>query len=184
MVDDFGFAFGSPQPARLAWTALLDMPVGATSIRFGHTLVSSLTYRTPNGGVETIMRRGIGLGRNFSDYTVVYTQVSWFPIPTTVLVPELMLLRQGEGDFRQPFPPRPIENWPFIFEGVVENTVRLGVQANATAFGFLDIGGHAGVHFVSNANHISGVSDTRFVGGIQATVRWGSNIRLSSAGLN
>ncbi len=130
------------------------------------------------------MRRGVGLGRNFSDYTVVYTQVSLLPAPSTVIVPELMLLRQGEGDFREPFPELPADDTPFIFEGVVENTLRIGLRAQATAFGHFDIGGHAGVHFVSNAGHVQGASETLFVGGIRATVRWGTAVRLSAAGLH
>ncbi len=185
MVDDVGFQLGSFQPARLAWTALLDVPLGTASIRLGHTLVSSLTYRSHQGGVETFMRRGVGLGRNFSDYTVLYTQVSLLPAPSTVFMPELMLLRQGEGDFRDQFPPpSAISDWPFVFEGVVENTLRVGVRGRATALGILDVGGHAGVHFISNAGNIQGTSTTRFVGGVHARVRWGTAVRLSSAPLH
>ena len=105
-------------------------------------------------------------------------------MPSTVVVPELMLLRQGEGDFREPFPTLPAGDWPFIFEGVVENTLRIGLRAQATALGHFDIGGHAGVHFVSNAGHVPDSTSAVFVAGVRATIRWGTAVRLPTAALD
>src|SRR5207248_7242634 len=51
----YGFTLGAQGGiARYGWTAF-------------YTQVANLTYRTPNPA-EAVMRRGVGLGRNFSGY--------------------------------------------------------------------------------------------------------------------
>ncbi len=170
-VDDFGFQFGSGAPDRLAGTAIVDVPVGFdAALRASFSFVSSLAYRSARP-VETIMRRGIGLGRNFSDYTEVALQLTTMPLANFVVTPEVVLLRQGEGDFRKPFPPTPTLDQPFLFEGTIERTLRLGIGANLTSSRHIDVRGHVGVHFINNDGHVSGSTRTEAVAGIRLSIR-------------
>jgi hypothetical protein len=148
-----------PAPARGRWRAT-------------YTRVSNLAYRTPNPA-ETVMRRDVGLARNFADYDQLTLQGEWLVMPGVLIRPEATFLRQGQGDMRLPYPP--VEEYaqtPTIFAGVVERTMRAAVSGDI-AFGFgITARFNAGAHFVTNAGHVSGVSDTRFVAGIEALYRF------------
>lgn len=140
--------------------------------RATYTRVSNLAYRTPNPA-EAVMRRNVGLARNFSDYEQFMLQGEWLVLPGVLLRPEATLLRQGEGDFRLPYPP--VEEYaqtPTIFAGVVEQTIRGAVSGDvAFAFG-VTARFDAGVHFVTDVGHSTGASDTRFVASIEAIYRF------------
>ena len=80
------------------------------------------------------------------------------PLRTLVGV-EAALLRQGEGDIRKPFPPpEAYASTPLLFEGVVARTWRLGLSVASVTLAGLAIQGWAGVHFVTNADHVSGAT--------------------------
>jgi len=178
-VDDFGFQFGSIAPDRLIGSAAIDIPIThQTSARASFAFVSSLAYRASRGALETIMRRGIGLGRNFSDYTESTISLTTLPATLFTVTPEVTLLRQGEGDFRQPFPLPPAPDHPFIFEGVIEDTWRTAVRLTATLLDHLDVSGHAGVHFIRNSGHVAGEGRTVFVGGFSVHARLGRRAAL------
>jgi hypothetical protein len=143
----------------VAWTAF-------------YTAVSNLSYRT-TGPPDTYMRRGVGLGRNQSDYDQVTIRVTWTALPMTVIGPEFTLIRQGEGDFRRPFP-ADIASAPTLHEGVVERTWRAALRGDAALArgpfaGTLTFS--AGLHHVSNAAHVVGASDRRFVGSVTGQLR-------------
>jgi hypothetical protein len=149
-------ARGAAGPA--AWTAF-------------YTRVANLTYRTPNPA-EAVMRRGVGLGRNFSDYDQLTLRVSLLPVPGSLLTPEVTLLRQGEGDFRLPYPPvAAYDTTPAFLAGVVERTVRLALGARIDR-GAVSLAGDGGVHIVRNAGHVDGASRTRWVGRLELTFRY------------
>ncbi len=149
-------ARGGAGPA--AWTAF-------------YTRVANLTYRTPNPA-ETVMRRGVGLARNFSDYDQLTLRASLLPAPGTLLTPEITLLRQGQGDFRLPYPPvATYDSTPVFLSGVVERTVRLAVSYQLSA-GAWSVAGDGGVHLVRNAGHINGAQETRWVGRLELTWRY------------
>ena len=136
-----------------------------------YTRVANLTYRTPNPA-ETVESRFVGLGRNFSDYEQATLRASLLAAPGVLLSPEATLLRQGEGDFRLPYPPvAAYGTTPTIFAGVVERTVRLALGAawQRSAWGLT---GNGGVHFVTNAGHVTGVRDTQWVGRIALSYRF------------
>jgi hypothetical protein len=143
-------------------------PAGWTAF---YTRVANLTYRTPNPA-EAVMRRGVGLARNFSDYDQLTLRVSLLPAPRSLLTPELTLLRQGEGDFRLPYPPvAAYDTTPTFLAGVVERTVRLAVGYQLSA-GAWSVGGDAGVHLINNAGHINRARETRWVGRVELTWRY------------
>jgi hypothetical protein len=157
----FGLGAGAQGAAGpVAWTAC-------------YTLVSNLAYRTPNP-VEAVMRRGVGLARNFADYDQVTLRASTTLGPGILVTPEATVLRQGQGDFRLPYPPvAAYDSTPAFHAGVVERTVRLAAGARFDRPGF-SIVASGGVHLVDNAGHVAGASDTRFVGriGVAARFRW------------
>jgi hypothetical protein len=139
--------------ARFGWTAL-------------YTQVSNLTYRTPNPA-EALMRRGVGLGRNFSDYDQLTLRSSMIAGPGVLLEPEITLLRQGEGDFRSPYPTvAQFDSTPTLFAGVQERTLRLALTGRV-ARGRWVVSGDGGVHIIGNERHVSGVSKTKWVGRIE-----------------
>jgi hypothetical protein len=136
-----------------------------------YTRVANLTYRTPNPA-EAVMRRGVGLARNFSDYDQLTLRAGAILGPGILVTPEVTLLRQGEGDFRLPYPATSAyDSTPVFLAGVVERTVRLAVGGQLSA-GAWSVVGDGGVHVISNLGHVSGVNDTRWVGRLQLEWRY------------
>ncbi len=166
------------EPPSFAITAAAATFAGPLAIRLGYTVVSNLMYRTPDPtespltAVNTARSRiGTGLGRNYSDYDQVTLRLGLMPVMGVHLEPELTLLRQGEGDFRLPFPaPAEYATTPTLFAGVVERTVRAAVRAHVRLPLDLPVeitaDGDAGVHWVRNAGNVDGASETEFVGSV------------------
>jgi len=174
-----GFLSGGccdPFPSRLGATALMDVPVGGgRTFRIWTTAVTGYTYRAPEGLDNSIMLRGIGLGRNFADNWETGIRCSFIPSPMITVSPEIVYLEQGQGDFRLPTPPLPVTA-PIIFEGTVERTLRFGVLAHAQLGRWLDLDLNAGLHRIGNVNNQFGVHDTRFLGRIQVRYLFGGAI--------
>jgi hypothetical protein len=130
-----------------------------------YTRVTNLTYRNEDN-FATPIRFGLGTGRNFSDYDQATLRLSLMA-PSILLTPELTFLRQGEGDPRLPHPlVSAYPSTPTIFAGVVERTLRLAL-AGQVARGRWLLSGDGGVHLISNAGHVSGASQTRWVGTVR-----------------
>jgi hypothetical protein len=132
----------------------------------GYTLVSNLSYRTrrPPEGAN---RRGVGLGRNFSDYDQLTVRATHAAPFRSLVGAEVTFLRHGEGDLRDPWPAESeYDDLVFIHQGITEKTLRLAASLNARPNSGFSIRGRAGVHFVSNAGNVQGASDTQFVGEI------------------
>ncbi|HEV8381077.1 MAG TPA: capsule assembly Wzi family protein [Gemmatimonadales bacterium] len=135
----YGFTVGAQggvAAGRFGWTAF-------------YTQVANLTYRTPNPA-EAVMRRGVGLGRNFSDYDQLTLRGSMIAGPGVLLEPEVTVLRQGQGDFRLPYPSvAQYDSTPTLFAGTVTRTLRLAL-AGRVAHGRWVISGDGGVHLVAS----------------------------------
>src|SRR5207244_12071661 len=73
---------------------------------FFYTRVTNLTYRNEDN-FQTPIYFGLGTGRNFSDYDQATLRASFTAprSPSILLMPEVTLLRQGEGDPHLPHPP-------------------------------------------------------------------------------
>jgi len=176
MLDDVQVDSGGPGDNEPASYALL---LGAAGRAPAHgrwtayyTRVSNLAFRTPNPA-ETVMRRSVGLARNFSDYEQLTVQGEWLLAPGVLLRPEATVLRQGEGDFRLPYPPvAEYGQTPVMFHGTVERTVRAAIAGDAALPGGITVRFDAGVHLIDNAGHVSGATDTRFVASIEAIYRF------------
>jgi len=136
-----------------------------------YTRVTNLTYRNEDN-FQTPIYFGLGTGRNFSDYDQATLRASFMapPSPSILLMPEVTLLRQGEGDLHLPHPPvSAYPSTPTIFSGVVTRTLRLAF-AGRVARGRWTVSGDGGVHLISNAGHVTGASATRWVGSV--AIEW------------
>ena len=173
LIDDIqvdNSAASDNEPTQYGLTLGAQGGVGRVGWTAFYTQVANLTYRTDNPA-EAVMRRGVGLGRNFSDYDQLTLRASLIAGPGALLEPEITLLRQGEGDFRLPYPTvAQFDSTPTIFAGVVERTLRLAV-AGEVAHGRWVVSGDGGVHLISNAGHVSGADKTRWVGRVQVLWR-------------
>jgi len=78
-----------------------------------------------------------------------------------LLEPEVPLLRQGQGDFRLPYPSvAQYASTPTLFAGTVTRTLRLALAGRA-AHGRWVLSGDGGVHLIRN-----GPEKTQWVGSI------------------
>jgi len=135
-----------------------------------YTQVANLTYRNEDN-LQVPVYHLLGTGRNFADYDQATLKLSVLPRPSLLLEPELTLLRQGEGDPRQPHPLIPdYPSTATLFQGVVERTLRVALGGSWQLGGF-QLSGNGGVHLIHNVGHVSGTSDTRWVGSIGVTYR-------------
>lgn len=86
--------------ATLSWAAAA--PLHAV---VGYTRVSALAYRNSFEPYSVYTNRNVGLARNFADYDQLLLRVEARPRATLRTALDLTVIRQGAGDFRQPFPP-------------------------------------------------------------------------------
>lgn len=174
LVDDIQIdrqTAGDEEPPSYGLTLGARGAAGGAAWTAFYTRVANLTYRTPNPA-EAVMRRNVGLGRNFADYDQLTLRASLLTAHRVLLTPDVTLLRQGEGDFRLPYPPvAAFDSTPTFLAGVVERTVRLAVGYQLSA-GAWSLAGDGGVHLIHNARHAAGVDRTRWVGRVELTWRY------------
>ena len=141
---------------------------GVASWTAFYTQVANLTYRNEDD-FQIPLFHGLGTGRNFADYDQATLKLGVLTPSGVLLQPELTLLRQGEGDPRLPHPlPPAYPTTATLFQGVVERTWRMALGADWHQ-GRWGVRGNGGVHFVSNAGHLQGASDTRWVGSVRVS---------------
>ena len=142
------------------------VPRSSAAWRLFYTQVANLTYRNEDN-TDTPIYFGLGTGRNFSDYDQLSLKLSFLGPARALLEPEVTVLRQGEGDPRLPHPlVSAYPTTPAFLSGVVERTVRLAA-AGSVARGRWTLSGDGGVHLISNAGHVSGAGQTRWVGTVR-----------------
>ncbi|HXF94458.1 MAG TPA: hypothetical protein VNI61_00005, partial [Gemmatimonadales bacterium] len=162
---------GDREPTAYGFTLGFERGLGPAAVTAFYTRVANLAYRTPNPA-ETVMRRGVGLARNYSDYDQLTVRAGLVTAAGALLTPELTLLRQGEGDFRRPYPPvAAYDTTPGFLAGTVERTLRLGLDARLDR-GPLGLAAEVGVHVIDNADHLAGRRDTRVLGRVGLTWRF------------
>ena len=174
-LDDFWYDNRQENRDRWALTLGAEGPFGS---RFAwhvlYTQVSSLALRAFNPS-ENFTDGGIGIGRNFTDQDQLTLRVT-FPVRAQWLLgPELTVLRQGEGQINDPYPPvdsNGVRTTPALFIGVVERTYRAGLAISGRT-GPFDLVANAGFHHVVNSEHQAGNTVDRFEGRIQATLGLG-----------
>jgi len=164
------------KPVSYAFTAGTRGALGgaATAWRAWYTRVTNLTYRNEDN-LQVPLYHSLGTGRNFADYDQLTVTVGLLPRAGLLVTPELSFLRQGEGDPRQPHPS--VSAYPStatIFQGVVEKTLRAALSGSFAASDRLSLGFDAGVHRITNFQHVSGDTRTRWLGSVSLSYRFRS----------
>jgi len=163
------------KPSSYGLTAGAKGGLGSSSLAWTlfYTRVTNLTYRNEDN-LQVPLYHLLGTGRNFADYDQATLRLGFLPLPSLLVQPEVTLLRQGEGDPRLPHPLLPAYSaTPTIFQGVVERTLRLAVSGNYAPHDRLGLTFDAGVHHITNFQHVSGDTQTRFVGSVGLSYRFG-----------
>jgi len=92
--------------------------------------------------------------------------------------------RQGEGDYRRPYPsPDEYAATPELLQGVVTRVGRLGVQASGRLGPYLTLGADVGVNRVVNEAHVRDRTRTLFEGRVRIALepRRPLSLRVSAA---
>lgn len=135
-----------------------------------YSRLTGLAYRTPDVA-ETYASEGIGLGEAFSDYDEARVGVDLAAIPYVTLRAYGAYRRQGEGDYRLPYPP-PAQYGAIrgFLQGTVEHVGRAALTGAAMLAPGVELTADVGVNHVMNDGHIPGASATRLAG--TARVQW------------
>jgi len=162
------------KPLSYAFTAGAQGALGgaAAAWHVWYTRVTNLTYRNEDS-LQVPLYHFLGTGRNFADYDQVTVTVGLLPRAGLLLTPELTFVRQGEGDPRQPHPP--VAAYPTtatIFEGVVERTLRAALSGTLAVSERWSVGFDAGVHRITNFQHVNGDTRTRLLGSVKLSYRF------------
>ena len=173
LVDDFQVDKCSPSCKEPSSTGLAlvaeAVPTGTAARAFGsYTRVTNLTYRTPQPW-ERYSYLGLGLGRGQSDYDELRAGIELAPPLGGPLRLYAASRRQGEGDYRLPFPvAAQYPTTPAIFAGVVEKVRRAG--ATWTTSGRIALTADAGYDWTTNTNHVAGRTRAGFVGRLRVAL--------------
>lgn len=131
-----------------------------------YTRVSNLAYRTPNPA-ERYDVFGVGIGRGFSDYDETRIGADLAVFRAAPLRIYGAFRRQGEGDYRAPYPARAAYiTTPGILSGVVTKVARIGISGVATYRAF-ETSADVGINHEANADHLVGRSRSEFAGRIK-----------------
>ena len=174
MLDDIQVDRGGAtdqKPVSYALTAGVRGGIRAAAWRVYYTRVTNLTYRNEDS-LQVPLYHALGTGRNFDDYDQVTGTLGLLPRAGLLLTPEVTYLRQGEGDPRLPHPVvSAYPTTPTILQGVVERTVRFAVTGAYAPSGRVGLSFDAGVHRITNFEHVSGDTRTRFLGSVRLSYR-------------
>ncbi len=164
-VDDFQIddcdLCGEPPGIAVALIADgLRLPKGVRGFA-AYTRVNALTYRAPDR-FERYTSRNVGLGQRNSDFDEFRAGFDIGPLLAMPVRFYAAFRRQGEGDYRLPYPAlEDRATWPSIFEGVVIKTFRVAAStAFRVASGF-EITADAGINRTSNDQRVPGAVKTR-----------------------
>jgi hypothetical protein len=159
--------------------------VGDQRLFASYTLVTNLSYRTYEQPWTDYTSYGIGLGRGYSDYDEIKAGIDLAAIPEVPLKVYGAYMRQGQDDYRTPFPvPDSFPNTPWFLQGVVSYTYR-GAVSGAVSLPWLDVNADIGVNHVVNYQFVHGVNHTSVAGRLQVSLVWprifGGFIKLPSS---
>lgn len=175
-LDDFTYKNRSSptrNPDRYAFTLMASGPLGnALGWRAWYTQASSLAFRTFDYEHQDFTDAGVGIGRNFADNDEARIQLSVPLKQHLLLLPDLTLLRQGQGMIDAPYPPSgstALGSTPELFIGTVEKTWRAGLGLQG-AVGPVEVTADGGYHHIVNADHVAGRTRNRFEARLLLTV--------------
>ena len=129
-----------------------------------YTRVSNLAYHTPNVA-ERYSSFLVGLGRASSDYDEIRAGADIALLPGAPLRVYAARRRQGQGDYRAPFPDvSEYETTPGFLDGNVWTTNRVGMSGAAVFGRDFQVTGDVGVNWNSNRFNVVDQDDTQFEG--------------------
>jgi hypothetical protein len=126
--------------------------------------VANLTYRT-NASSLSWTSYGLSLGEPFSDFDETRAGVDIAAVPQATLRLYAAYRRQGEGDYRTPFPtPDQYDTTPVFLAGSVRQISRVGLTSAGSA-GALNYSADAG--FNRTAKRLTAGPQTSFEGRVR-----------------
>ena len=140
MLDDYQFEEGAEEtdePPSYGLTLSAEgLPLPGEHRWFAsYTRVSNLAYRTPEPG-DNHVRRGVGLGRPFADYDETRLGLDLAVLPWAPARLSVLRRRQGEGDYRAPFPAvADYDVTPAFLAGEVATVTRIALETGGAAGG-------------------------------------------------
>jgi hypothetical protein len=175
MLDDFQVDTCSPacnEPA--SWGATFSaegVPLIGDERGFASfTRLTNLAYRT-SSPYETYSHLDVGLGRAFTDYDEWRIGIESALVPSVPVRVYWARRRQGEGDYRTPFPaPSQYASTPAFLGGVVTVVNRFAVRG-AGILPFGDVEGDVGFNVVRNDGHVAGKQRNEFEGRLRFAIR-------------
>lgn len=164
------------EPSSYGFTAVAEgLPLAAGQRGFAsYTRVSNLAYHTPNIS-ERYSIYLVGLGRGFSDYDEMRIGVDLAVVPRATLKFYAARRRQGEGDYRKPYPDESAyATTPGFLTGTVWTVNRAGLAGAATIARGFQVSGDGGVNQNTNRFNRRGNDETLFEGRLKVTwvPRW------------
>lgn len=138
-----------------------------------YTRVSNLAYNNKNPD-EHYEVFGLSLGRGFNDYDEARLGLDLALVARMPFKVYVAHRRQGEGDYKLPFPdPAAYATTPGIFSGVVMGVTRAGISG-VSHWRDWELSGDLGVNHCSNCLHVSGETQTGFEGRVKIAIepRW------------
>jgi hypothetical protein len=132
--------------------------------------VNALTYRAPER-YERYTSQSVGLGQRNSDFDELRAGLDLGPMLPAPLRVYAAYRRQGEGDYRLPYPPLAQRSaWPTIFEGTVVRTVRVAASTAVHLAPGIEITADAGINRTWNDERVAGAVRTRAEGRIRVAL--------------
>lgn len=148
--------------------------IGEQRIFASYTRVSNLAYHTPNIS-ERYSSYLVGLGRGFSDYDELRAGADLAIIPRTPLRVYVAHRRQGQGDYRGPYPqPADYATTPGFLSGNIWTVSRIGLSGASVLGRDFQITADGGINWNTNRFNVVDQDDTQFEGRVKATwvPRW------------
>ena len=160
------------EPAGLAFALTADgIPLAGTVRAFAsYVRVNTLTYRTPDR-FERYTSQNVSLGQRNSDFDEVRAGLDLGPLLPAPVRIYAAYRRQGEGDYRLPYPAVSARNnWPTIFEGVVAETFRVAASTAVHVAPGIEISADAGMNRTTNEAHVRGAVRSRMEGRLRVAL--------------
>jgi hypothetical protein len=175
-IDDMSNYGPTPYPDRYGLGLLAAGALGSSmSWRASYAMNSSLAYTSPDPN-KSFIQSGVGIGRNFIDNDLYAISLTMPLHANWLIVPEAQVLRQGEGNVERPWPPADSAiATPVLWIGTRRDTYQVGVGVVGymrAPSGDIKLSAQAGYQLSSNAFHVGGKSESRFVGRLQLTYGW------------
>jgi hypothetical protein len=145
---------------------------GRLSVLGSYEQVSSYAYRT-SSGFDSYSFLGRGIGENYADFDQASLSIEYgTPVRGLIVSGAALMLRQGEGDFRQAFGDYDAFRLsPNLFLGVREDTYRLALAGRYQPLRFAWLAWDLGYNWIRNRNHVQGAEENLFSAAAELGVR-------------